>query len=52
MNIGKSVVIKGELKGRKDLTIEGQVEGKIELKDHVLTIDPTARSMRRCLQRR
>ena len=38
MNIGKAVVIKGELKGREDLTIEGQVEGKIELKDHVLTI--------------
>ena len=38
VNIGKSVVIKGELKGREDLTIEGQVEGKIELKDHVLTI--------------
>ena len=38
MNIGKSVVIKGELSGSEDLTIEGQVEGKIELKDNVLTI--------------
>ena len=38
VNIGKSVVIKGELNGSEDLTIEGQVEGKIELKDHVLTI--------------
>jgi cytoskeletal protein CcmA (bactofilin family) len=38
VNIGKSVVIKGELDGSEDLTIEGQVEGKIELKDHVLTI--------------
>lgn len=37
-NIGKSVVIKGELSGSEDLTIEGQVEGKIELKDNVLTI--------------
>lgn len=37
-NIGKSVVIKGELNGSEDLTIEGQVEGKIELKDNVLTI--------------
>ena len=34
VNIGKSVVIKGELNGSEDLTIEGQVEGKIELKDH------------------
>ena len=38
VNIGKSVVIKGELNGSEDLTIDGQVEGKIELKDHVLTI--------------
>ena len=38
VNIGKSVVIKGELNGSEDLTIEGHVEGKIELKDHVLTI--------------
>ena len=38
VNIGKSVVIKGELNGSEDLTIEGSVEGKIELKEHVLTI--------------
>lgn len=37
-NIGKSVVIKGELSGSEDLTIEGQVDGKIELRDNVLTI--------------
>ena len=36
--IGKSVVIKGELLGSEDLAIEGQVEGKIELRDHVLMI--------------
>jgi cytoskeletal protein CcmA (bactofilin family) len=38
VNIGKSVVIKGELSGSEDLTIEGQVEGKIELRQNVLTI--------------
>jgi cytoskeletal protein CcmA (bactofilin family) len=38
INIGKSVVIKGELNGSEDLTVEGSVEGKIELRDHVLTI--------------
>jgi hypothetical protein len=27
VNIGKSVVIKGELNGSEDLTIEGHVEG-------------------------
>jgi cytoskeletal protein CcmA (bactofilin family) len=43
VNIGKSVVIKGDLQGSEDLTIEGQVEGKIELKDNVLTIGPNGR---------
>jgi cytoskeletal protein CcmA (bactofilin family) len=40
VNIGKSVVIKGELNGSEDLTVEGHVEGKIELTEHVLTIGP------------
>lgn len=43
VNIGKSVIIKGELSGSEDLTIEGHVEGKIELKQHVLTIGPNGR---------
>ena len=43
MNIGKSVVIKGELSGSEDLTIEGQVEGKIELRQNELTIGPNGR---------
>src|SRR6476469_3350960 len=43
VNIGKSVVIKGDLQGSEDLTIEGQVEGTIELKENVLTIGPNGR---------
>jgi cytoskeletal protein CcmA (bactofilin family) len=43
VNIGKSVVIKGELNGSEDLTIEGQVEGKIELRQNVLTIGANGR---------
>ena len=43
VHIGKSVIIKGELAGSEDLTIEGQVDGKIELKDHVLTIGPNGK---------
>ncbi|MGE3957707.1 MAG: polymer-forming cytoskeletal protein [Vicinamibacterales bacterium] len=43
MNIGKSVIIKGELSGSEDLTIEGQVEGTIQLKDNVLTIGPNGK---------
>jgi cytoskeletal protein CcmA (bactofilin family) len=43
VNIGKSVVIKGELTGSEDLTIEGQVEGTIQLRDHILTIGSNGR---------
>jgi cytoskeletal protein CcmA (bactofilin family) len=38
VNIGKSIVIKGELNGSEDLTVEGQVEGTIDLRENVLTI--------------
>ena len=43
MNIGKSIVISGELSGSEDLTIEGHVNGKIELRNHVLTIGSNGR---------
>jgi len=43
VNVGKSVVIKGEVNGSEDLTIEGQVDGKIELRQHMLTIGPNGR---------
>ena len=52
VNIGKSVVIKGELTGSEDLTIEGQVEGTIQLR---VTSSRSARmrkSRRRSLRRR
>jgi len=38
VNIGKTAVLHGELTANEDLTIEGRVEGKIELRQHVLTI--------------
>jgi cytoskeletal protein CcmA (bactofilin family) len=43
VNIGKSVFVKGELTGDEDLTIEGRVEGRIELADHKLVIGPNGR---------
>ena len=43
VNIGPSIHIKGELQGDEDLTIDGRVEGKIELRDHVLTIGPNGK---------
>ncbi|HLX85265.1 MAG TPA: polymer-forming cytoskeletal protein [Terriglobales bacterium] len=39
-HIGKSVVIKGELSGSEDLYVDGSVEGKIELRNHSLTVGP------------
>lgn len=40
--VGKSVVFKGELTSSEDMTIDGRVEGTIELRDHALTIGPDA----------
>jgi cytoskeletal protein CcmA (bactofilin family) len=41
--IGQSVVIKGELSAKEDLTIEGQVEGKIEMEQNMLTVGVNGR---------
>ena len=40
--VGISVSIKGEISGSEDLTIDGQVEGRIDLPEHTLTIGPNA----------
>jgi cytoskeletal protein CcmA (bactofilin family) len=42
-HIGKSVVIKGELSGSEDLYVDGNVEGKIELRNHSLTVGPNGK---------
>lgn len=42
--IGKSVVIKGELSGSEDLYLDGEVEGSIELKQNSVTIGPNGRA--------
>src|SRR4030088_187853 len=39
-HLGKSVVIKGEVSGSEDLYVDGSVEGKIELRNHSLTVGP------------
>ena len=41
--IRKGVVIEGEVKGGEDLVIDGNVDGTIELRQHVLTVGPTGR---------
>jgi cytoskeletal protein CcmA (bactofilin family) len=43
VHIGKSVCVKGEISGDEDLTIEGKVEGKIDLKNHNLVIGTNAK---------
>jgi cytoskeletal protein CcmA (bactofilin family) len=40
--IGKSVVIKGEVKGSEDLVVDGRVEGTVDLAESRLTIGPNA----------
>lgn len=40
--VGKSVVFKGDLISSEDMTIDGRVEGTIELRNHSLTIGPDA----------
>jgi len=41
--IGRSVTIKGQIFSREDLTIDGEVEGSVELQEHRLTVGPNGR---------
>jgi cytoskeletal protein CcmA (bactofilin family) len=41
--LGKSVIIKGQIVSREDLTIDGEVEGTVELQEHRLTIGPNGK---------
>jgi cytoskeletal protein CcmA (bactofilin family) len=40
--VGKSVVFKGELSSSEDMTIDGRVEGTIDVRNHALIIGPDA----------
>jgi cytoskeletal protein CcmA (bactofilin family) len=40
--IGKTVVIRGEVKGSEDLVVDGRVEGTVTLAENRLTIGATA----------
>lgn len=42
-HIGSSVLIKGELSGREDLYLDGEVEGTIELRECNFTVGPNGR---------
>jgi cytoskeletal protein CcmA (bactofilin family) len=41
--LGKSVIVKGQIISREDLTIDGEVEGTVELHEHRLTIAANGR---------
>ncbi len=44
-HFGRSIFVKGEITASEDLTIDGTVEGRIHLPDHVLTVGPNATIM-------
>jgi cytoskeletal protein CcmA (bactofilin family) len=41
--LGKSVIVKGQIVSREDLTIDGEVEGTVELQEHRLTVGPNGK---------
>jgi cytoskeletal protein CcmA (bactofilin family) len=41
--IGQTIFVKGNLSASEDIQIAGRVEGDIQLNEHVLTVQPTAR---------
>lgn len=41
--VGASIIIKGDVSGEEDLVVQGRVEGKIELKQHNVTIGKSGR---------
>src|SRR5579863_1538118 len=41
--IGKSVMIKGRIFSREDLTIDGEIDGSVELHEHRLTVGPNGK---------
>jgi cytoskeletal protein CcmA (bactofilin family) len=43
--LGKSVLVKGQIISREDLTIDGEVEGTVELADNRLTVGPNGKVM-------
>ena len=40
--VGKSVLFRGDLISSEDMTIDGRIEGSIEVRNHHLTIGPNA----------
>lgn len=43
--LGKSVMLKGQIFSREDLTVDGEVEGTVEMQEHRLTVGPNGKVM-------
>ncbi len=41
--MGTTVIVKGQIFSREDLTIDGEVEGTVELQEHRLTVGPNGK---------
>ena len=41
--LGRNVTVRGEIFSREDLTIDGDVEGSVEVVDHLLTLGPNSK---------
>lgn len=42
-NIGKTILIKGEISGQEDVYVDGQIEGSVQLIGNSLTIGPNGK---------
>ena len=42
-NIGKTILIKGEISGQEDVYVDGQIEGSVQLLGNSLTIGPNGK---------
>lgn len=41
--IGKGMTVRGDIHSQEDLYVDGEIEGKIELEQHVLTVGPAGK---------
>ena len=41
--IGETIYVKGQLSATEDIMVAGRVEGEIQLQEHVLTVETTAK---------
>jgi len=45
--IGKSLSLKGEISGREDVYVDGEIEGTVTLEENALTVGPNGKNEQR-----